>query len=145
MARVVCRRIPNQIFESFRQEECTRLAELRGVFVTISSLLSDIITEVVSQRVDLKAMAQLDQRDTLRERLPALAPDLVVIGLRAGETDEIGALVLKMVPAAKVLVISSDGRHAYFHQMRPHRALLFDFSPGELIAVLLGPSAGAGD
>jgi chemotaxis response regulator CheB len=120
------------------------LTELSVVFVTISPLLSDIITEVISQHVGLKIIAQFDERDTIFDRLPPLSTDLVVIGLRAGETDEIGALALKVVSAAKVIAISSDGRHAYLHQMRPHRALMFDFSPSELIAALLEPSSGSG-
>lgn len=113
------------------------------VFVTISPLLSDIITEVMSQHVDLNIIAQFDNRDPIFNRLPALAADLVVIGLRTGETDEIAALALKAVPAAKVIGISSDGRNAYLHEMRPYRALMFDFSPSELIAALRGPSSGS--
>jgi DNA-binding NarL/FixJ family response regulator len=119
------------------------LAELSAVFVTISPLLSDIITEVMSQQVNLNIIAQFDERDPIFNRLPALATDLVVIGLRAGETDEIAAIVLKVVPAAKVIAISSDGRNAYLHEMRPHRGLMVDFSPNELIAALLGRGSGS--
>lgn len=111
---------------------------LRGVFVTVSTLLTDIIKEVVSSRVTLDVVAEFGERQSLGERLPALAPDIVLIGLYPGETDAIGPTLLRIVPAAKVIAISSDGRHAYLHEMRGRRARLFDFSPSALIAAILG-------
>jgi DNA-binding NarL/FixJ family response regulator len=125
------------------REERTRLAEHRAVFVTVPPLLSELIAEVVSQQIDLKLIARLGEGDVLTERLPALAPDLVIIGLRRGETDEIGPLALGLVPNAKVLVISNDGRCAYLHEMRPHRKVFFDFSPTNLLAALAGAESSA--
>jgi hypothetical protein len=83
-------------------------------------------------------VGRIHDRDRLIERLSALAPEVVFIGLRAGETDEVGALVLKAVPAAKVLVITHDARYAYLHELRPTRSELFDFSPSNLSAAIIG-------
>ena len=118
------------------REERTRLAERRAVFVTVSPLLSDIIAEVICRRGRLTLVAQLDSEAELASRLPALAPDLVVIGLRIGESDEISQVALDLVPNAKILVISDDGRHAYLHEMQPRRKVFFDFSPASLLAAL---------
>jgi DNA-binding NarL/FixJ family response regulator len=111
------------------------LIERRAVLVTIPPLLSEILVEVASKGLQLKVIAQIE-RDALTEQLRALAPDIVLIGLRSGETDEIGSLVLKLVPSARVLLLSNDVHDAYLHDMRPHRTVLRNFSPAHLIAAL---------
>jgi hypothetical protein len=113
------------------------LIERRAVFVTIPPLLSEILVEVASKGVQLKLIAQIE-RDALTEQLPLLAPDIVLIGLRSGETDEIGSAVLKLVPGARVLALSNDAHDAYLHEMRPHRTVLRNFSPANLLAALEG-------
>lgn len=116
------------------------MVAIRGVFVTVSPLLTDIIEAVVSSRVILDVVAEFGERDAVGSRLPALAPDIVFIGLFPGETDAICPALVKLIPAAKVIAISSDGRHAYLYEMRARRALLFDFSPTGLVAAILGPN-----
>jgi DNA-binding NarL/FixJ family response regulator len=113
------------------------LIECRTVFVTIPPLLSEILAAVASEGVQLKLIAQIE-RDALMDQLPALAPDIVLIGLHRGETDEIGAIVLKLVPGAKVLVLSNDVHDAYLHEMCPHRTVFKNFSPAHLLAALEG-------
>ena len=112
--------------------------EWRAVFVTISPLLSRIIAEAAQQQVFIETVGQLNNRALLAERLPALAPNLVVIGLRPGESDEIGAVVLELVPAAKVLVLSADARCAYLHEPGMPCTELPDFSLPDLLSVLAG-------
>jgi hypothetical protein len=84
------------------------LLERRAVFVTIPPLLSEIIIEAAHEKVRLELVGEISSRDGLAEQLPALQPDLVLVGLRAGETDEIGAFVLTLVPASIVLLLSND-------------------------------------
>lgn len=114
------------------------MIERRAVFVTIPPLLSEIITEVAREEVHLKLIAQFNERNALAEQLPALAPDLVLVGLRAGETDDIGAFVLKLIPAAKVIVLSNDRHDAYLHEMRTQRTVLKNFSLTSLLTALVG-------
>jgi DNA-binding NarL/FixJ family response regulator len=113
------------------------LIERSAVFVTIPPLLSEILAEVATKSVQLKVIAQIE-RDALTEQLPVLAPDIVLIGLRSGETDEIGSIVLQLVPGARVLVLSNDVHDAYLHEMRAHRTVLRNFSPAHLVAALEG-------
>lgn len=117
------------------------MLEQRAVFVTIPPLLSDIITEVVREDVRLNVVAQFSERDAFSQHLPALAPDLVLIGLRNGETDEIGASVANLIPTAKVLVLSSNGDCAYLHEVRGRRTVLQSFSLRHLLAALVGPES----
>jgi DNA-binding NarL/FixJ family response regulator len=114
------------------------LLERRAVFVTIPPLLSEIITEAAREVVRLKLVGELGARDALAEQLPALAPDIVLVGLRAGETDDIGGVVRKLVPAAKVLVLSQDGHCAYLHEAPVRRTVLENFSLANLLAALVG-------
>lgn len=113
------------------------MIERRAVFVTIPPLLSEILAEMASKGVQLKLIAQVG-RDALMKELPVLAPDIVLIGLRIGETDEIGSVVLKLVPGARVLVLSNDAHDAYLHEMRARRTVLRNFSPEHLLAALEG-------
>lgn len=113
------------------------MIERRAVFVTIPPLLSAILAEVASKGVQLRLIAQIE-RDALTDQLPVLAPDIVIIGLHGGETDEIGSAVLKLVPGARVLVLSKDAHDAYLHEMRAHRTVLRNFSSAHLLAALEG-------
>jgi DNA-binding NarL/FixJ family response regulator len=108
----------------------------RAIFVTILPLLADIIVKVVCEQLDLELIAHFHDRHALAEQLPALAPDLVVIGLRPREVDDIGAVTLGLVPAAKVVVLSDDGRYACCYEMQRCRTVLQDFSPAGLLGHL---------
>jgi hypothetical protein len=114
---------------------------LRCVFVTIPPLLSAIITETLSRRVDLQLLREIEERDALAERLAALSPDLAVIGLAPGESDQIGALLLSHVPQARIVLVASGADYTCLYEMRPHREVLFDFSPDTLLTALLGAGA----
>ena len=121
----------------------TRLSKRRAVFVTMPPLLSDIVRELLSEKADLHVVDQIGDREMLTERLPKLQPDLVVIGLRNGEGDDIGRLVLQVVPNGKVLAISNNWRDAYLLEMRLHRSRLLDFSPENLLSAIVAPDSPA--
>lgn len=112
------------------------LQRLQCVFVSISPLLSTLVAEAISRRGELRLLAQFDERDGLAQRLEKLNPQMVVVGLGPGESDEIGAALLAHIPHAKILLISAGGEYAYVYEMRPHRGVLFDFSPDMLAAAI---------
>jgi len=114
------------------------LPELRCIFVTISPLLSAIVAQALSHSVRLHVLGCIAERNGIERRVAQLAPDLVVIGLQTGESDSLGAALLQHVPGAKILLIASAGDCAFLYEMRPYRAMLFDFSPENLLATLLG-------
>jgi hypothetical protein len=119
------------------------MQQLQCVFVSISPLLSTLVTEAVSRRVELLLLAQFDARDGLAQRLAALNPQMVVIGLGPGESDDLGAALLAHVPRAKILLISCGGEYAYVYEMQPHRGVLFDFSPDTLAAAIFASDRAA--
>ena len=65
-------------------------------------------------------------------------PDLVLIGLGRLEGDEIGLSLVRLLPNAKVIAFSSDGRNAFTHRMQPQRTALLDVSPQMLIDAISG-------
>jgi len=114
--------------------------EARTVTVTLSPLLRDIIAALVNDHVPLNVVAELDSRSRAAlAEIELFAPDLVLIGLRSGETDDVGLALLSQIPTAKVIAISSDGRDAYVHEMRACRTALLSVSPQVLAATIAGP------
>ena len=83
-------------------------------------------------------IGELDIRDALDEKLRALAPDIILIGLGRNEGDEIALSLVRRLPNAKAIAFSSDGRHAFVHRMQPQRTVLLDVSPQGLIDSILG-------
>jgi DNA-binding NarL/FixJ family response regulator len=114
------------------------VAKVRGVFVTVAPLLAAIVTEALSRGLELELLADLEQRAGLQERLRALQPELVVIGLSVGESDQLGVELLAQLPASRFLLIDAAGDYAYLHEMLPVRRVLHDFSPDNLLAAIRG-------
>jgi DNA-binding NarL/FixJ family response regulator len=114
------------------------VAAIRTVMVTLSPIFRELIKELTAGHVNLDVVGEIDSRDRLEEQLQALAPDLVFIGLRRDESDEIGLSLVRVLPNAKVSAFSSDGRHVFVHRMQPQRIPLLDVSPQMLIDAILG-------
>ena len=114
------------------------MANIRTVLTTISPLFSDILEQLIGGHVDLDLVAKIDTRDRLEERLRAIGPDLVLIGLYHGESDEIAHSLLAAAQLAKVIAFSTDGRHAYVHERPAHRTALIDVTPDGLVKAISG-------
>ncbi|MGB8898414.1 MAG: hypothetical protein WCC90_03770 [Methylocella sp.] len=114
------------------------VAAIRTVMITMPPLFRDLITELVASPRGLNVVAELDSRQELEERLHPLSPDLVLIGLAKNEGDETGLSLVRLLPNAKVIALSSGGRHAFVHQTQRQRTILPDVSPQTLIDAILG-------
>ena len=117
------------------------MAELRAVAVTMSTLLRDIVTTMLSDHVPVEVVAVFETRAESEEAIGAMAPDLILIGLQLGESDEIASLMLARVPSARVISFSHDGRQVCVHAMGSHRKKLLDASPQEVVDAILGTGA----
>ena len=113
------------------------MAAIRTVTLTMSPILRDLITGLMAGRRDLDVVEEFDSRDGLEERLQAVTPDLILIGLRSNEADEISVPLVRLLPNAKVIAFSSDGHHAFVHRMHPQRTELLDVSAETLIDTIL--------
>jgi DNA-binding NarL/FixJ family response regulator len=113
------------------------VAAIRTVTLTMSPLLRDLIMGLMAGRRDLDVVEELDTRAGLEERLRALAPDLILIGLDKNEAEEIGVTLVRLLPNAKVIALSNDGRHAFVYRMHPQRTELLDVSAQMLVDTIL--------
>jgi hypothetical protein len=112
------------------------LAIVSTVVVTVPPLLADLVLDVLRPHLELRLDAVLGDRHRLADHLRALAPDLVVLGLRSNETDALAATLLSILPAAAFLVVAANGQHAWLHGMRPHRTALNELTVSALVAAL---------
>ena len=111
-------------------------ARIRAVLIGISPMFCDIVKRSVARYITLEIIGELKTRESL-ERLRNLAPELVLIGLSPGDrSDDVGQKILKVIPAARVIVFSSDKRDGYLYEMRPKRANLYDISPDKLVKAI---------
>ena len=78
------------------------MTSIRTVAITMSPLFRDLVTELIAAHCNVDLVAELDSREAIEQRLQAVAPELVLIGLGAGEGDEIG-------PNARRLAAQRDG------------------------------------
>jgi len=119
------------------------LVGIRTALVALSPLISDIIAQAIKPEIKLDVVAEFNSGDVLKEQLRLTAPELILIGLQAGETDAVAATALAAAPEAKVIAFSADCRHAYLYEMRPHQMELIDVTPAELTRAILGQQLGA--
>src|SRR5215218_4723301 len=124
-------------------KECPLSVGIRTALVSLSPLLSDIITQAIKPEIELDVVADFPSGDLLKEQLRLIAPELILIGLQAGDTAAIAATALAAAPAARVIAFSADCRHAYLHEMRPYQMMLIDVTPSALAEAILGPLAQA--
>jgi ABC-type Fe3+-hydroxamate transport system substrate-binding protein len=110
------------------------LTTCRAVFVTMPRLLSDIVWDFASRELDLTLIGHICTRDALNERVIALNPDLILLGLYAGETYEIAQRMTDLAPTAKVIAISNDCRIAHLYETRGIQKALLDFSLQDLLS-----------
>jgi DNA-binding NarL/FixJ family response regulator len=104
----------------------------------MAPLFRDLVTALLGAHCNVDLVAEIDNRLAIEQRLQALAPELVLIGLGGGEGDEIGAALAGSVPCARLIAFSRDKRHAFVHQLHRPRRVLLDISSRELIDAALG-------
>jgi hypothetical protein len=91
------------------------------VVITLRPLLRDIVAALLQGHAP-DTVADLGRRASPDE-VKRLTPELVVVGLRKGESDRIGQKYASHIPTATVLALSSDGRDAYLHRAARRRVL----------------------
>ncbi len=109
---------------------------IRTVVVTLPRMISDILEQLVVDDVALDIAARFDTRELIEDRLRAILPDLVLIGVRPGESWMIAQSVLTAVPAAKVIVFLSEGRSAYISEGHASWTYLPDCSAAAIAGII---------
>lgn len=110
---------------------------VRTLLVGIPPIFGDIVRRAVARRVTLDIVDEVETCAIAIQRQQLVTPELILVSLHCEELDrDFGPALLKRFPSAKVIVFSSDKRHAYFYQMRPVRIALIDLSPDALIKAI---------
>lgn len=127
--------------DTFRGERQTSV-RIRVLVAEVSGVLRDIIDATLSAQPDIEVLTSGANASAVRV-MNVEHPDVVVIGLGESDVPEAIEELFGRHPHARVLGIASDGRHAYMHELRPHRVSLGELSPEQLVQVIrqAGPSA----
>lgn len=113
------------------------MVSIRSAVVTLSPILFDLLATLLAGRANLNVVARFNTHEGIESQLAAAMPDLILYGLRTGESDSIVGTLLASMPKVKIIAFTSDGRDAFVHTMRPHRNTLVDLSPQELVEAIL--------
>jgi chemotaxis response regulator CheB len=113
------------------------VAGLRAVAVTMSPLLRDVITTLLTYHVAVEVVAVFDTRAESEKWIEDVDPNLILVGLQPGESDEIAATLLTRLPNARIVAISHDGRRVSIHETRPHCRILADVQPQGMVDAIL--------
>jgi DNA-binding NarL/FixJ family response regulator len=112
------------------------VAVIRTVVITLPMMISDIVKQLLIDDVKLDIVGRFDNRELIEDMLRAISPDLVLVGLSPDEPGITGLSFLTVVPAAKVIVFSSDGHSAYVSQRGASWTHLPDVSPDAITSVI---------
>jgi len=112
------------------------VAVIRTVVITLPTMISDIVKQLLIDDVKLAIVGRFDSREVIEDMLRAISPELVLVGLSPHESDMTGLSFLTVVPAAKVIAFSSDGHSAYVSQSGASWTHLPDVSPDAITSVI---------
>ena len=89
------------------------MRSLRAVLVTVPPLVADLIRRTLAGRATVAIVAEIPEPSVALAQLPALLPDIVIVG----DTGRAPALhadsVRAAVPGARVFVLSADLMEIY--------------------------------
>ena len=114
------------------------MGTIRTVIVTISPREGSIIQELISGYANVERVGDFDNRTDAENGLADMVPDIILVGLHKGETDNTARKLLDIVPLSKVIAFSPDFCTAYVHELRAHRTELPNLSPKALIDAVIG-------
>src|SRR6516164_110098 len=109
---------------------------IRTVVITLPMMIGDIVKELLINDVELDIVGRFDSRERIEDMLRAILPDLVLVGLSPGESGISTQSFLAVVPNAKVIAFSSDGRSAYVSQTGGSWTHLRDFGLDAITKVI---------
>jgi hypothetical protein len=115
------------------------VARMRTVVVTLSPLLGEMLTQALAASLALAPFTILRTRTRLATRLRALAPDVVLLGLRPRETAGLAQALAESLPQTRILAFAADGRLASLHVAGHSAQPVNDLSLRGIAAILAMP------
>jgi chemotaxis response regulator CheB len=117
------------------------LSLTRVALIDLSPILTQIVTDVLT-RPDIRAEGPFSGEEAC-EKVAALRPDVVIVGLEDDTPDEDGLppkcrRLLSVHPWTRVLSLAHDGREAVLHELHPRHTVLGEASPEKLLETIRG-------
>jgi hypothetical protein len=103
-------------------------------------MLIDIVKGIVASQDDFNLAGEMIGQDGLLQAATDAQADVTIVGpLVAAGSDNFRDLLYGR-PQMTIVAISSDGREAILHQLKPHVIPLGEVSPASLIAAIRSAS-----
>jgi DNA-binding NarL/FixJ family response regulator len=100
-------------------------------------MLCDILLYLTRQEPAVEVVERLDAGADVMSAAARVQPDVVMISAADPIAHRTTRELLLAHPRARILTVSADGRDAHLEQLVPHRIVLHDVSPQELLDVML--------
>ena len=114
------------------------MSRVRVMVAGMPRMLADIVRTIVASQDDLEFAGEADGIAGIARAAKGAEPDVVILGgARSVSKAEYDSLLYTW-PRVRIVAIAPDGRHAAFHELRPHVTQLGEVSPATLIAALRG-------
>jgi N-acetyl-gamma-glutamylphosphate reductase len=113
------------------------VSSLRVAFVTMPQLYADIMRASLAERTELQIVATLENRNDLNAKLQRLAADVIFLGLKHGETNEVARSALWSCPKSQIIGLSADARHVTLHFLQPQCAALNGADPPRIATAIV--------
>jgi chemotaxis response regulator CheB len=107
----------------------------RILLLGMPAMLRELLVRIVAQAPDIEIVADLPDDDLRSPSALQRQADVVVVDSDRAPVEDVAALLLERC-RTKVLGLSSDGRRAFLHELRPHRVPLGELSPAAFVDVI---------
>ena len=98
--------------------------------------LREIIRRHLAEKDGFVVAGEARDAHGLIEKVGSTGAGAVVFGTDARELPAVGRELLESFPRLKLLAVSSDGRRAAIHWLRPHKEVLVEVSPTHIVKAL---------
>ena len=99
-------------------------------------MLREVLVGIVRNESDMQLVAEAEEAQDLLRLDSGIPLDAAIVIAGAEEARTIAELTLSRLPAAKVVVISDQGRNAELYELRPRITRLRQVSHRELIGAI---------
>jgi DNA-binding NarL/FixJ family response regulator len=104
---------------------------IRILLLHVPGLIRAVLAEAFAAEPDMQLV---DAAGAADDALAHADPDVVIVGLEAGEPPLVCLETLRRLPHVKVLALEGQGREVSMYELRPTRTMLGPLSPSDVVA-----------
>jgi len=108
---------------------------IRILLLHVPGLIRAVLAEAFAAEPDMQLVdAPGETAGAADDALAHADPDVVIVGLEAGEPPLVCLETLRRLPHVKVLALEGQGREVSMYELRPTRTMLGPLSPSDVVA-----------